>query len=86
MLKLYSIILIVISIFLTFYSLIIIPAKSQHRQLSLIKDQLKPGVRIITHSGISGIVILVLNKTLIIEQKDGLKTEVLKISVKALNE
>ncbi|KKQ32740.1 MAG: hypothetical protein US49_C0006G0191 [candidate division TM6 bacterium GW2011_GWF2_37_49] len=63
-----------------------IPAKSQRRQLSFIKNKLKPGVKIITHSGISGTVILVFNKTLIVEQKDGLKVEILRLSVKALNE
>jgi len=86
MIKTYALILIALSILLTFYSLIIIPAKSQRRQLSFIKDKLKPGVKIITHSGIAGTVILVLDKTLIVEQRDGLKVEILKLSVKALDE
>lgn len=84
--KIFPLTLIVVSIFLTFYSLIMIPAKMQRRQISFIKDRLRPGVKIITHNEIAGTVILVLDKTLIVEQKNGLKVEILKNSVRALDE
>lgn len=63
-----------------------IPAKIQRRRISLMKNKLKPGLKIIAHNGIAGTIILVLEKTLVIEQKDGLKLEILKQSVKALDE
>ena len=78
--------LVIIAILLTFYCLIIIPAKIQFRQISFVIDKLKPGAKITTHNDIDGTVILVLSKTVVIEQKDGCKVEILKQSIKVLNE
>lgn len=78
--------LILLAILLTLYNAIIIPINTQIKQISFVQNKLQPGIRITTHNNIDGVVILVLSKTLVIEQKNGSKVEILKQSVKAINE
>jgi preprotein translocase YajC subunit len=78
--------LIVIAVIITFYCLIIIPAKAQLRQISFIKENLRPGLNVTMHNSLQGVVVLVLSKTVVIEQKNGVKIEVLKSAITDLNE
>lgn len=74
------------TVLITFYCLIIIPAKVQLKQITFIKENLKLGAFVTTHNGLQGVVILVLANTVVIEQKDGSKTEILISTIKDINE
>jgi len=66
---------------ITFYVCVSKPLQKQREQDRWIKNQLQPGCFITTIDGTSGTVIHVLHHTVIIEQDNGLKVEVVKQSI-----
>lgn len=62
---------------ITFYVLIIKPLEKHHHARRFIAT-LCPGVRIVTREGRNGVIVIVLQASVIIEFDDGTKAEVLK--------
>lgn len=74
--------LILSTVFLACYNLIIIPQKMQRQHLDLIQNRIKPGNKISTFNDVQGVITYILKNTVIIELKNGCKTEILKQSIK----
>jgi preprotein translocase YajC subunit len=62
---------------IAFYALIIKPLE-KHRHARRFSETLCPGMRVVTHDGRAGVVVIVLQATVIIAFDDGTKVEVLK--------
>jgi preprotein translocase subunit YajC len=73
-------------IFVIFYLLIFMPMKKRQKKVEAMITALKNGDRVITSSGIYGVVAGVKDKTFIIKIADQVKIEVAKNAVTGLQE
>ena len=77
--------LVLTAVVLAMYCLVIIPSSAVCVQADFIKNNLLIGSKIVTHVGISGKVMSILSNTLIIECEDGRIIEILRQSIKDID-
>jgi preprotein translocase YajC subunit len=77
--------LILIPVLIAYYNLLIVPQKRLTQNLNKIKHSLKMGNTITTTNNNCGKVLYIFSNTVIIEFENGIKSEILKQTIKQIH-